>query len=299
MSNVKENVIGRFSVKIGEKEFKTVECQIMDIADDIAYSVYDLEDSFKGGFINILDLIEANTLVYTEIAKKINEKYQKANLRLTAKSALTIVVKFFSTFLDGQIASIDHDTNKSLYEEIEKPDEELGLFLTSVFYSSFKHLSSNGYIRGAFFSKLIGTFINEVEIKFDVDHPFLSKVFFRIDPNNQTKGISNTQILIEIIKRFTYYYQIQSPKLKIIEYRGKEIVKEIFEAIIKTDGIFLPEDVRRIYSVIKNSKKTKSIKSNLLNRTVCDFVASMTDKYAFDYYSRLKSENAQSIFKEM
>jgi dGTPase len=33
-----------------QEEFKTVECQIMDIADDIAYSTYDFEDALKAGF---------------------------------------------------------------------------------------------------------------------------------------------------------------------------------------------------------------------------------------------------------
>jgi dGTPase len=34
--------------------FKTIECSIMDLADDIAYSTYDLEDAFKAGFLSPL-----------------------------------------------------------------------------------------------------------------------------------------------------------------------------------------------------------------------------------------------------
>jgi dGTPase len=40
----------------GEK-LKTVECQIMDIADDIAYSTYDLDDILKAEFISPLDIV--------------------------------------------------------------------------------------------------------------------------------------------------------------------------------------------------------------------------------------------------
>ncbi len=36
--------------------FKTIECQIMDIADDIAYSTYDFEDALKSEFLSPLDM---------------------------------------------------------------------------------------------------------------------------------------------------------------------------------------------------------------------------------------------------
>ena len=36
--------------------FKTVECRIMDLADDIAYTAHDLEDCLKSGFITVEDL---------------------------------------------------------------------------------------------------------------------------------------------------------------------------------------------------------------------------------------------------
>lgn len=42
----------------GEK-FKTIECSIMDIADDIAYSTYDLEDSLHAGFVTPLRIVSA------------------------------------------------------------------------------------------------------------------------------------------------------------------------------------------------------------------------------------------------
>lgn len=56
---VKKNVIGKdYDDVIQQKKFKTVEMQIMDIADDIAYSTYDFEDALKAGFASPIDLLQ-------------------------------------------------------------------------------------------------------------------------------------------------------------------------------------------------------------------------------------------------
>jgi dGTPase len=59
-------------------KFKTIECQIMEIADDIAYSTYDLEDSFKAGFLEPIDLLCASPEVLENVAKKVNSNISTA-----------------------------------------------------------------------------------------------------------------------------------------------------------------------------------------------------------------------------
>ena len=34
-------------------------------------------------------------------------------------------------------------------------------------------------------------------------------------------------------------------------------------------------------------------------RTICDFIAAMTDRYALEFFGRLYSEGAQTIFKPL
>lgn len=68
VDDIKRNVThGR----VAPSEFKTIECQIMDIADDIAYSTYDLDDALKSGLIRILDI---STLAFELGAVRKTEK---------------------------------------------------------------------------------------------------------------------------------------------------------------------------------------------------------------------------------
>jgi len=51
-----------------------------------------------------------------------------------------------------------------------------------------------------------------------------------------------------------------------------------------------PDDVREQYEAAKG-------RANERMRVVCDFVAGMTDRYAIEFYGRLHSDSAQSMFK--
>jgi dGTP triphosphohydrolase len=50
----------------------------MDIADDIAYSTYDLEDAFKAGFLTPISMAAEDNSVKQKIADVVNKKMRKA-----------------------------------------------------------------------------------------------------------------------------------------------------------------------------------------------------------------------------
>lgn len=58
-----------------KEKVKTIECQIMDVADDIAYSTYDLEDAMKGGFTHPLALLTrlANQPLFEKLVEKVGK----------------------------------------------------------------------------------------------------------------------------------------------------------------------------------------------------------------------------------
>jgi dGTPase len=81
-----------------------------------------------------------------------------------------------------------------------------------------------------------------------------------------------------------------SHRFKMADRRGREIIERIFKALLENDGErLLPDDVREVYA----SKPDKIWR----RRTICDFIASMTDRYCLEFYSRLIGINAPSIYK--
>ncbi len=96
---------------------------------------------------------------------------------------------------------------------------------------------------------------------------------------------------VEVLKQYTFVSTIYSSRVKLPEFRGYEVVEGIFNALSGDKGhLLMPEDVRLQYENQEGDHDAQM-------RTVCDFVAGMTDRYAIEFYSRLHSDTAQSMFK--
>jgi dGTPase len=70
-------LVGRIKETLGGAgvpRFKTIECSIMDVADDIAYSTYDLEDAFDARFLTPLSILGTDDTVKEKIAHRIQGK---------------------------------------------------------------------------------------------------------------------------------------------------------------------------------------------------------------------------------
>src|SRR5690606_20851066 len=94
-------------------------------------------------------------------------------------------------------------------------------------------IAKDGEFRGQLTSELVNHAVNGVYIKVDEENPSQYKV--GLNPE--------TKVRVEVLKNFNYESQIQSPRLKVAEYRGKQIVKDIFTALSEKDGwMLLPED---------------------------------------------------------
>jgi dGTPase len=247
--------------------FKTVECQIMDLADDIAYSTNDLEDTFKAGFLSPLDVLASSPQLLERVAGRVSE-------RLSA---------------DGEAVTVDEvevlDRLEQVFAHFIMQQKPASLYEATLISKNSKNYCDNGYFRTEMTATLIAWFIKHVKISRNETHPTHPQLA-RVSVEHDIK------VLIEILKVYTYEATIMSARLRVTEARGYDIVRSIFDKLTGKKGRdLLPADFQTLYDRSQNDKTKR--------RIVCDFVAGMTDRYAVEFYSRLNGETHQSIFKPL
>lgn len=275
VKEIKKNISGDPQLK----KFKTVECQIMDIADDIAYSTYDLEDSFKAGFIKPIDMICADDKLLEVISGKVEERLEETGINANL-SADEVRKRMHKIFFDEFEMPLDIKSGLKVSKDLIN---DLYYLFLQYAHERSNQIAKNGYDRTSLTSKLVGSAIRKVSVQINKRNPELSQVKIEKDK----------LIDVEILKNFVFQSQILSPKIQIFKKRSKEIIETIFNSLVnESDGnMLLPDDFR----IIHDKLRRKSDKE----RAMCDFIAGMTDKYAIEFYGRLKSINPQSIFKPM
>lgn len=258
--------------------FKTIECSIMDLADDIAYCTYDLEDALKGGFVSplgILTLLAEDRLLVGRVCEKVNRKLTESNIPEIDQSRVIEVARSIFKTVFGRLPSLEEtpDTEGSPDSIIDYEYRVLGVFAAS------ERLGKDGYTRSDFTGSLVDRFIRSVRFLQNDSCAALSAVTFDDD----------TAIEVEVLKHLNYEIIIRSPRLKIVEHRGYGIVKAIYNELESDEGfMLLPSDWRSLYERLSGE--------NDHARLLCDFIAGMTDRYAWDFYSRIKGAG-ESIFR--
>jgi dGTPase len=277
-SKIVKEIKDRVAPGFTGKKFKSIECAIMDLADDIAYSTYDLEDSFHAGFVTPISLFQAlysQNEIRAEVYKKTNEALVEAGYE---------PLKTPSELLDAMVKVLDYSTIDKI--SLPDPADSLSPEVEKVVKNAMvldwnEQLASNSLIRTRFTAHRIGNLIRSVEFGYNNRHPALSSVRL------QREALLD----VEILKHLNYEVVIRSPRLAVAEYRGKDIVKEIFNALLKSKGELLPDEWKHEY-------KSADTNEDLEHRVICEFIAGMTDRYAVEFHDALFGEG-KSLYKPL
>ncbi|ASG67935.1 dehydrogenase [Francisella halioticida] len=208
VEDIKQKLLEPYSVTTIEN-FKTIECYIMDVADDIAYSTYDVEDALKGGFINPLSMASIDDILLEKIFNAIPK-----DLKIAKDEIKNILMNIFSDYIDFNANCRD-------------------------IYKISKNIANNSLLRTKLTSKLVNNCIQNIEFDINQNAPIISKVYLNSEIRKQ----------VEVLKKYILFKIIKSPKLNVLRYRGREIISEIFDILINSDTNenLLPDDIGAIF----------------------------------------------------
>jgi dGTPase len=211
--------------KHGKTAHKSLDCSILDLADDIAYATHDLEDGVALGLVH-------------------------------------------------------RDQWESVWERTD-PDWRQAHFPPNVTDLLF----GEGWERREAVSKMIHAFIISVRLRRLQE--FVSPVLdCRVEVESAPRAALN------LVKDLTYERIIRSPAVQTLEYRGRNMIMKIYEALIGEPESLLTGPDRKLF--LENDGD--SVRQH---RIICDFVAGMTDPYATRFYERLYVPRTGSSFDRL
>lgn len=199
--------------------FKSLDCSIMELADDIAYGVHDLEDAIVLGMVT-------------------RQQWQEG--------AASQLADCGDAWFEEHIGSIGHM-----------------LF-------SGKHHERKDAIGG-----MVNALLTSISIKV-VDEPFST-------PLLAWNSCLEPQMAkaLEVLKHFVSKYVIQVHQVQIVEYKGQQIIMDLFEALSADPERLLPTHTQALWQEAAN-ESTKM-------RVIADYISAMTDGHAQKLHRQLFS----------
>lgn len=199
----------------------------MELADDIAYGIHDMEDAIVTGVV-----------VEQDFRAAVIDKLAEIN----------------DTFLNELIPSL----SEKLFSDYHYKQKEAIGSLVNYLITSIEVVDSN---------ETKGTEFSEPLLRFQAQLP------------------PAPQAVLQVFKDFVFAYVIKQPNIQRLEYRGQQIVMELFEALASDPKRLLPTNT---------AKRWQQAGESGLNqyRVISDYVSGMTDEYATRLYKSLFSPNS-------
>ncbi|SHI18735.1 anti-phage deoxyguanosine triphosphatase [Ferrimonas marina] len=205
----------------------SLDCSIMELADDIAYSVHDLEDAI------VLGIVHRDTW-QAEVVSPLTQQE--------------------SPFTPAQLSQLSDD-----------------LFCR------------HHYRRKDAIGTLVNALITSVELTDNLEHPDpLFGFRARLAPRHQG--------LLQVLKQFVFRNVIRKPEVQLLEYKGQQVVMELFEAFSSDPERLLPLDTQSRWQQQVHQGQHGS-------RVIADFISGMTDDFAARLHNNLFGMTKGNLFE--
>lgn len=217
-----------------DKICSTLEGQVVNKVDTIAYICHDLQDGIESGII--------------EKAMRKNPQYNEKMIELK---------EYIAEFLGVKTEDIDFTKYGSTY------------FITELIHKFIMKITENSV------TNLINYSIRTCE---DV----------RAKANMNIEIIcfaGSTQELFKKIKDIVYKYVYGINTIQAMDEKAVNVINDLFCKFLKNPSLLPPDWYHRYNNIQNNDLYAGAKNSNI--RVVCDYISTMTDRYALDEHERL------------
>ncbi|AHV95913.1 deoxyguanosinetriphosphate triphosphohydrolase family protein [Paenibacillus sabinae] len=236
---------------------KTLEAQLMDLCDDIAYSAHDLEDGIKAGKIEVHEFFMRDPYI----------------IRLIVEKIMTLEDSFWHGWTEEAIRP--------------KVEEVLDSFLRV--WKEKMPTCENDYSRTRREVKAywVSTFVGSLGVIPDGDW---KKVTF-IKEGKEDEDLLRT---VSVLKSFAWVTMIRDLRVQRLQKRSEWIVRKLWGAFVDPDTskAIIPTDWLQRFE--KDQRRPKPIWT--WEHMVIDYIAGMTDAFAEKIYNELFGLKVGSIY---
>jgi dGTPase len=209
----------------GRAAFHGFDCSIMNIADDIAYGVHDLEDAIH------LRLIRREQLDTPEC---------RALIKASSIAHPKLLDALFSDDLCARKEAI---------------------------------------------GEMVNYFITAVQVQ--ETHPDFASPLLKFNARLSEPA----RAWLDELTACIYRTVIDSQEARAFEYGGQMVILRLFEAISANPNSLLDLKNRELFQASSDQQAAQ--------RVVCDYIANMTDEYAYRFHERLFGLNTRTIFERL
>lgn len=214
------------SGKHSKTRHKSLDCSMMELADDIAYGIHDLEDAIVTGAVSRSD---------------------------------------FEEKVIAQLQTVDCERVQAISREL-----------------SNKLFSTKHYLQKDAIGELVNYLITAIELVDlnEADATCFSEPILRYNAKLPPSAAKT----LNVFKQFVFDYVIRQPELQRMEYKGQQMIMELFEA-------FASDPLRLLDK--ETAQEWQKAHDTGLNhyRVIADYIASMTDDSAARVYNSLFIHN--------